>query len=930
MEEDNLDKNIKSHNAMMNIHHAEVRYLSSRVGELKAKLAKKYRHVHQLEKRIEFLEGAVLVSQSGVVSDSQPAPGTKEEAVASLTTEQITAFADQDAGWITEKVGTYESTMDLGNNTDSELGSFLRRPIRQSAQTWVVGQPFFYSFNPWAAFCENPYVRDKIKNYKLLRMKLNVKMVISGTKFHYGRALVSYNPYTAGDQVTVNRNFVAQDLIQASQKPHFFLNPTKNTGGELKLPFFWPNNYLRIPEADWQNMGDVTISSFANLLHANSGNDPVTITTYIWAEDVVLTTPTGSDPPLPSQSGRRGGRMSKGDKSNSISSQDEYGQGIISKPASAVAKMAGSLTKLPLIGPYMRATEIGADATSKVAQLFGYSRPNIISDIVQVKPSPTGNLVNTDAADGAIKLSLDSKAELTVDSRTVGLDGTDEMGILDYVKRESYLTQFLWTPGGSPDTLLWNTRVAAMQLDNVAGEIHMTPLAHMATCFEQWQGSLKFRFQVVKSDFHKGRILVRWDPNAFTSAVEYNTNYSRVVDIAETDDFEIVVGWGQSEAWKLCGEPAESTSNFSSTVRLLNAVDSTAPFSNGVLELSVLNDLVSPGIDAPISINVFVSACDDFKLAAPRNSGLRDYHLWPEGGDPFETGITAPRTPIREAEVLESQSSSPNVETGDTTISDKPTASGELMTIGEQGDQDDPTYTVFYGDPPCSIRELCKRYCYTRWWYPPQAGDDAARINYLTNKAASYHTGYDPNGLDTSTDLVSRVTIGPTAFHSWFTPAYAGVRGAYRKKYIFSAGNSRQSPAIVRSNFTSSGNGTFTGAAVSLLQSDTVVQKWMTASWPYDTGDGAATTNLGINNTIEVEFPYYQPKRFSKARSISAQDLDCNSHTIATTDAKIRIKGQAADYNTNYMQYDAVGEDFSLFFFTGVPIYWKYRVDQNS
>jgi len=217
MEEDNLDKNIKSHNAMMNIHHAEVRYLSSRVGELKAKLAKKYRHVHQLEKRIEFLEGAVLVSQSGVVSDSQPAPGTKEEAVASLTTEQITAFADQDAGWITEKVGTYESTMDLGNNTDSELGSFLRRPIRQSAQTWVVGQPFFYSFNPWAAFCENPYVRDKIKNYKLLRMKLNVKMVISGTKFHYGRALVSYNPYTAGDQVTVNRNFVAQDLIQASQ-----------------------------------------------------------------------------------------------------------------------------------------------------------------------------------------------------------------------------------------------------------------------------------------------------------------------------------------------------------------------------------------------------------------------------------------------------------------------------------------------------------------------------------------------------------------------------------------------------------------------------------------------------------------------------------------------------------------------------------------
>merc|ERR1712087_1021584 len=195
-------------------------------------------------------------------------------------------------------------------------------------------------------------------------------------------ALVSYNPFTAGDQVTVQRNFIPQDLIQASQKPHFFLNPTKNTGGELSLPFFWPNNYLRIPEGDWQDMGDIVISSFGNLLHANGGNDPVTITTYIWAEDVVLTVPTSSSPPtvLTSQSGRRTRSMSGKDRGNKIGAHDEYGQGIISKPASAVAKASGALSSLPMIGPYMRATEIGANATSRMAQMFGYSRPNIVSE----------------------------------------------------------------------------------------------------------------------------------------------------------------------------------------------------------------------------------------------------------------------------------------------------------------------------------------------------------------------------------------------------------------------------------------------------------------------------------------------------------------------------------------------------------------------
>lgn len=90
----------------------------------------------------------VYVSQSGVGGDEQPPPGVNESEMAPMTTEQITSFADQDAGWTTEKVGMYDPTMDLANNSDSSLGDFLQRPIRQSAQTWLVGQPLYYKFNP--------------------------------------------------------------------------------------------------------------------------------------------------------------------------------------------------------------------------------------------------------------------------------------------------------------------------------------------------------------------------------------------------------------------------------------------------------------------------------------------------------------------------------------------------------------------------------------------------------------------------------------------------------------------------------------------------------------------------------------------------------------------------------------------------------------
>merc|ERR1712127_414048 len=121
---------------------------------------------------------------------------------------------------------------------------------------------------------------------------------------------------------------------------------------------------MDIPQQDWNEMGDITIKSFGNLLHANGGNDPVTVTIYLWAEDVVLTVPTYSSI-LVSQAGKY---------SNTING-DEYGSGIISKPAAAIAKAAGALASLPVIGPYMTATQVASGAVANIAKMFGFSRP---------------------------------------------------------------------------------------------------------------------------------------------------------------------------------------------------------------------------------------------------------------------------------------------------------------------------------------------------------------------------------------------------------------------------------------------------------------------------------------------------------------------------------------------------------------------------
>lgn len=887
--------------------------------QLRRKLSKKYQHIAALQRKVieleKMLESVCLDSQSSSTGALQPPPGMDVSESGPMSQQQITAFADQDAGWTTDIKSGYDETMDLANNNDSNLGEFLNRPIRQSVQNWVVGQPFFYSFNPWAEFLGNPFIAEKIKNYELIRMKMHCKMVISGTKFHYGRALASYNPLagTDFDQITVERNFLQQDLIQASQKPHFFLNPTKNTGGELCMPFFWTKNYLSITDEDAEDMGEIVIKSFDNLLHANGGNDPVTITIYLWAEDVVLTMPTSTA--LTSQAGKKSKKpLGAKNKSNDITAKDEYGSGIISKPAAVIAKAAGLLADLPLIRPYALATEMVAGKVGEVAKIFGYSRPSVVTDIQLFKPNPTGNFTNVDAADAVQKLTMDSKAELTLDTRTAGLDGVDQMGINDIAQRESYLTSFTWTPDEGPDTLLWNSQVTPMLFDILQSEIHPTPMSMIGSCFNSWQGSIKFRFQVVKSDFHKGRMLVRYDPNSHSSAVEYNTNYSRVIDIAEQDDFEVVVGWAQSEPWLTCGSLSDTTVNFSDSVRLAK----TQGIFNGVLELNILNDLVCPSVDAPISVNVFVSMCEDAKFAGPTNRNMNNFHVFPE------------QTPA-----LESQSGMPDsTENPSVDETDKPMGSTEIQTIAKESVEADHTYSVFYGDPPTTLRELMKRYTQTKVWVPESPPEGVVRINNLLNKDAPYQSGWDPKGVDKSdVDDTTPLNVVNKDYASWWSPCYAGFRGARRKKYLFSNGKSTN-PNVTRGDVANSGNGVITNSSLNYTTTTGArLGKWASTRIAGNSGAGSAATNLSVNNTIEVELPFYQQTRFSPARVVQGQDLKTNSHrvvTLAATNDAASASRQIESFSTTIQQWDAVGEDFTLMFFTGCPILYSYSVREFS
>jgi hypothetical protein len=805
---------------------------------------------------------------------------------------EITTFADESAGWNTTVPTAPDSTFNLANNSDSDLGNFLCRPINVATYQWDVDSPLFETLNPWTAYLTNPFIRDKIANFELLRMNLHMKVLISGTPFHYGRALVSYNPLSGFDQVTIERGLggaLDADLVGASQKPHIFLNPTLNAGGVLEIPYFYKENYIPLTQGGiTDGLGEVVFRSFGNLRHTDVGN-PVTINVYLWATDVTLTMPTSRDlPALPSQSGV-------------MNSGDEYGQGIISKPASAIAKAAGMLKSIPLIRPYARATEIVATGVGDVARLFGYSRPAVITDPNIMKPVPLGNVANVDAADTVYKLTLDSKNEVTVDPRVTGLEGRDEMSVVDYVKRESYLATFNWTSDAGPGDMLWNCRVAPDLFRRVSyttptlrEELHMIPACHMAQMFKYWQGSIKFRFQIVKSAYHKGRMLVRYDPRSLGATVDYNTNYSRVIDIADAEDFEITIGWGQHKPWLEC-EPIDSSINFSPSNRLNELFMRAA---NGVIELDVINELVSPNASSDISVNVYVSMCDDARFAQPDGEKIKD--------------LTYFRHP--QEETLQSQSG-----IVEQTGVDEPLAATQLETIASEAVPEDQTMNVFFGENVTSIRELVKRYVMTRYWYNTFAFGNGTNVTRLRNKTFPYQRGYDPEGLDTEQfGAYNNSNMNPI---SYFQACYAGYRGSIRHKYLYHTAGNMLMPVVEREDYSPDTAGIWSTQAITSANSDSgeITKAFTNTSW-----QGAAGTGTTINNGIEVEFPFYNKGRIGYSRLIRAQDLDCPSTSSWFATGLDFAFRQGTEEKIAFQQWTAAGEDFSLYFFTGVPIMYQY------
>lgn len=688
---------------------------------------------------------------------------------------------------------------------------------------------------------------------------------------------MTYNPMFVRDYYLRDRSFVWQDLVLTSQRPHIFLDPTTSTGGDMILPFIWDQNALQIPENDWTSMGTLTLRSINLLQNANASLDPVSITVFAWAEDVHLSIPTTIEP---------GGMLPQ---------SDEFGTGVVSKPAAAVAKAAGHLSTIPIIAPYAKATELAANTVAGVAQAMGMSRPQVVTDTVLARPQYSSSLANTNTADTVSNLAFDCKQELTIDTRTMGLGGADEMSLKHIATIPSYIDTFKFSTAYATDQLLWNIRVdpGIRQVSTFGAEsggLYLPACAFAALPFKYWNGTMKYRFQIASSSLHRGKLRFVYDPNHMATT-EYNVNYSTIIDIGQDRDFTLEVGWGSTKPMVEV-MPLTEFDPPSSTPK------STTLYGNGTLSVYVMNPLVTPNSEAvnDVFINVFVSACDDIEFFHPNERSLRDL------------------TPLMVPQSLSLTDNKPDDVAASVTLAPKPTANARDL--------------VFYGDPITSVRQMLRRYGYYGFIPLKSAWNgnngSCGYIETIKFPALPLTRGYS---------VQAPYVFGANGYNlfkytliNYFAPAYACWRGSLRYKMAYeslgfqningSYTALQHAKTIIVRRGTSSGADPYYSS--NAIPSCSTQAQLYALSYAYDKQmphgwDGTVMTVNDQNPVIEFEVPFYAPKRFLSPRSPFWIGGDpCFSVTTSHFDYSVNACG--------FQTYVSVGEDFTLAMYLGPPL----------
>lgn len=772
--------------------------------------------------------------------------------------------------------------------TRSHLAEYLSRPTKIHTFVWTENAAAgnISSINPWNLFFNNSNIRNKLEGFGYIRCNLHLKFTINASQFYYGSIGAFYTPMSGYVQNTTGSTYGYAPGFQVlqSQKPHVWLDPQSTSSAVLELPFLYNRHFLNATVlSEFTNMGRIDFTQYAALRSANGVTTTgVNIVTYAWATDVEMTALTSSAV---------------------LQSKKEYvGNGQISGPASTVANVAKRMADLPVIGPFAKATEIASGAVAGIASMFGFTNVPNVRDVEPMKPLSFHTLASSEISEPINKLSLQPKQEISIDSSYAGDPTADQMHITNFCQKESFLCGSIWTTTTAEDSVLFTSHVTPQLYEKSSGtnyHVYSVPMSHISALFNSWRGDLIFRFKVIKTQYHRGRLSISWDPlqDAMANMPGFgNPRVQNIIfDLEDTDQIEVRVPYMQQLPFTRLRDGSGTWagpwwSNGGSPT--LTAPDGTI---NGTIQVRVVNRLTAPEASSDVDILVFVRAAENIEFASPAD--IRDKTLM----------------------VLQSK---------------------REFVLGDPSVSHSDTYNEVYGEKITSLRQLLHRQSKASTQVIPRTENWAGSTIYAnfpfqrTPKPYGYtvNGGEVANGTLTpgSTFGFNFVRVHPI---TWIQACFIGTKGS--TNWTFNVVNNDQkstrpvmSIGVCRSVEAGSNKANYYVIPGTLGTNTLMRENNCVSGLERQGAQGMALTNQYTQSGLSVNLPYYSRYKFlannlPQSYSLSDTTLDERNRDWFILTIKRGVEVNTTDSNTLIDTYVGTGPDFDLVFFLNCPV-WTY------
>lgn len=799
---------------------------------------------------------------------------------------------------LVDVTGAVENKTDYGTADSNDnavdhslfLDQYFDRPIQIAEGALTLGSHSSIELPLWDLYTLDPAVRAKLRNYAFLKGNLHVRVMISGTPYHYGKVLLSYQPYNdRNDNITyLNTNIAVNSVFRQNMVAYLSQSPgaivmdiRENKPVEMEAPFISSKTTHKLYNDSALAISDVT--SFEDLSEAGSlymytVNVPKAINAtvdaphyyvYAWMTNVELGPPTGTQVAIRTES-----------------KVDERESGPVEKFSSGAAEVSSKLEDVPYIGPFATASRIAFGALSSVSAIFGWSKPIVPRDPVYVKNMAFQNGAQTIGYSTNTAITLDPKQELTVDGQVVGSD-KDEMVIKEIASRCSYLTTVTWSPSDAPLSSSIFLCPVAPNLGTINS--HTTtfiqtpsPMMFCVQPFEFWRGDVEFTIEVVCSQFHRGKFAVVYEPNIeqitlIAANLNLNKQYVKVIDIQETQTVTFRVNWAHYRSWALNASRNGATTSYYTHATIPQVLPGMNN-CNGVITVVPMTELISPDGNA-VEMNIYVK-CPNLRVNRFTSARLPTTRKI--------AGAESAHYIISESQIDGCALSSQEV---------------TVFHLNDPVSDPDTLSLEYFGEEPVSFRALMKRYVTQS---QASATLVAQALSTITVTFPMYPLSNCPYGTSTSASM---------SILDYLRYAYVGIRGGMRARINVSTNADRIAHDYRK----------VTMSAVSLTSGVFGIAQTAMTSQPRNEIDGTVMYDLDSNGGLEVELPFYSNNRmlFAFAEDYIGSNPGSYTNLYSRLTNRFYYYFNLKDVALNDVVYGEISmasaEDFCLLRFQGCP-----------